>query len=254
MIRLAIIGSGNVAYHLAKSLHGKQQVSVESIWVRKPEKEDLFNTYTYRICSDIQALPDADIYLLAVSDSAIATVSAQLPFENKLVLHTSGATHIDAISKKQRGGVFYPLQSFSIGRVIDYNKITVLLETTNESDKPIVKILASAFSNRSEWVSSEERAKYHLAATLVNNFSNHFYALSELFLNKNKLHFDLLKPLILETAEKVQHLSPKLAQTGPAKRQDLITLERHLALIEYSDLRHLYEKMTVSIQKTHQAS
>ncbi|MBU2526106.1 MAG: DUF2520 domain-containing protein [Bacteroidetes bacterium] len=251
MIRVAIIGSGNVAYHLAKCLHGKQQVSVESIWVRNPEKEVLFNTYTYRICNDIHALPDADIYVLAVSDSSIASVCAQLPFKDKLVIHTSGATNIDAICTKQRGGVFYPLQSFSIGRVIDYNKITVLLETVNESDKPILEKLASAFSNRFAWVSSEERVKYHLAATLVNNFSNHFYTLSELFLHKNNLRFDLLKPLILETAEKVQHLSPKMAQTGPAKRLDLPTLERHLSLIEDVDLRHLYEIMTMSIRKIH---
>lgn len=247
MVRLVILGSGNVAFHLAKAFQSQQQVSVEAIWVRRPEKHPDFQNYTYRVVESIKELPQADIYLIAVSDSAIATVANQLPVSEAMVVHTSGATALNILDKHRNRGVFYPVQSFSSKGVLKYTDIPVLLETNLASNRENLQILAEALSGKYRWADSEERLQYHLAATIVNNFSNHFYHLAERHLAAKGLDFNQLKPLIAETARKIEHLAPGDAQTGPAKRKDEITINKHLEALEDEHLKTLYKQITLSI-------
>lgn len=249
MISVVILGSGNVALHLAKAWQANQRVSVEAVWVRNPHKKADFENYTYKVFSELNALPTAEVYLLAVSDCAIAEVSRQVPTGAGLVVHTSGATDISALYPHMRSGVFYPLQSFSKKRVLLYSDIPVMLETAHERDREKLITLAEAFSGKYFWANSAERLHYHLAATIVNNFSNHFFALADRHLQTQGLDFKRLTPLIAETARKIDFLAPKEAQTGPAIRHDQITIDKHLQALSDPQLRELYRTLTDSIQR-----
>lgn len=249
MIHVVILGSGNVAFHLAKAWQANQRVSVEAVWVRNPNKQADFENYTYKVFSDLKALPSADVYLIAVSDSAIAEVSQQLQVGDALVIHTSGATDREALITHPNRGVFYPLQSFSRKSVLKYNDIPVMLESAHELDREKLITLAEAFSGKYYWANSTERLHYHLAATIVNNFSNHFFALADKQLQSQGLDFKRLTPLIAETARKIDYLTPKEAQTGPAIRYDQATIDKHLQALTDPQLRELYRTLTDSIQR-----
>lgn len=249
MIGVVILGSGNVAFHLAKAWQANQRVSLEAVWVRNPDKQAVFENYTYKVFADLQDLPKADVYLIAVSDSAIAEVSRLLIVDDALVVHTSGATDINNLQHHKSTGVFYPIQSFSRKGVLRYNDIPVLIETSQEQDREKLITLAEAFSGKFYWANSKERLHYHLAATIVNNFSNHFFALANKHLHTLGLDFKRLTPLIAETARKIDFIPPQDAQTGPAIRQDQNTIDKHLQALSDSQLRQLYLTLTASIQK-----
>ena len=155
------------------------------------------------------------------------------------------------LSNENRKGVFYPLQTFSKNSLVAFKEIPICIEASVTSDLKILKELGESLSEKVIEINSEERSKLHLAAVFVNNFTNYLYRISNEILAESKLPFDLLKPLIAETARKIETLSPKDVQTGPAKRNDLKTIEKHLYLLKDSPYKQLYQQLTEAIQSSY---
>ncbi len=246
MITVVIIGFGNVGQHLFRAFRKSKEVKV--LQVCSPSLEEGYKGKTQFI-KKLSEVTMADIYLFAVSDDLISKLSHDLPVEHKLVVHTSGTVSMEALNGKNRKGVFYPLQSFSTDAKIDFKKLPICVEAENPEDSDLLTKLSKAISKKVVVMSSQDRKRMHMAAVWVNNFSNHMYHLASDYLTEHDLDFDLLKPLILETAKKIQILNPKDAQTGPAKRKDKNTIAAHLAMLEDPKEKEIYKLLTESIQK-----
>ena len=248
MLKVVIIGSGNVAQHLIKAFLNSGKAKLMQAFARHPEKLSAILPLE-RIATSYDAIAEADVYIIAVSDDAIETVSAQLPFSNRFVVHTSGSVGINQPDDKNHRGVFYPLQTFSKNKEVDFSRIPICLESERESDYKILEELALAISPLTYSISSQQRQALHVAAVFVKNFTNHLYALGSDICNENNIPFDILKPLIQETSEKINMLTPAEAQTGPARRNDQKTIQRHLNFITDANQKELYTLLTQSIQR-----
>lgn len=246
MIRVCILGGGNVATHLAKAFLKATNVRLTQIYARNISQINDFKHQT-SITNSLQLLNEADVYIISVSDDAVAKVSSELITNNKLVVHTSGSIPLDALKKHARSGVFYPLQSFSKEKEVDFTSIPFCLETFKKEDYTILEQLASAIGKNIYSINSEQRKCLHVAAVFVNNFTNHMYKIGNDICNQYKVPFEVLAPLIQETAQKITALSPEEAQTGPAKRNDKKTIENHLALLN-DHQQKIYQLITKSIQ------
>jgi len=250
MIRVVLLGFGHVGSNLFNSLDECQKASVIQIFTRnKIDNNDC--PKVVECITKIEDLKEADVYIIAIPDDAISSFSDSLPFKNKLVVHTSGSVPMTKLSAQHRKGVFYPLQSFTKSHVVSFAEIPICIEAEDSQDLALLRKLGEAISEKVIEISSEERQKLHLAAVFVNNFVNHIYHISESYLEENKIPFDLLKPLIKETARKIESLAPSEAQTGPARRNDLKTIEKHLHLLEDSPYKTLYKQLTEAIQDTY---
>ena len=246
MLNVVVIGSGNVAQHLIAAF--KRAVGIELVQVFARNKNsiiDLLNSDN--ITSDYRKLKSADIYIIAVSDNAISEVSDLLPFENRLVVHTSGGVSIDTLNDKNRKGVFYPLQTFSKNKEILFDEIPICLEAQQQDDLELLKKTALSISKNTYEINSNQRKSLHIAAVFVNNFVNHLYQIGHEICRNNNVSFEILKPLILETANKVMTLSPDEAQTGPAKRHDTQTINSHLNFLSDENQNEIYKLFTKSI-------
>ena len=251
MTKVIIIGSGNVAQHLIQAFQNKivldSQIELVQVFARN--KKSLTHLLdSNRITSDYTQLQAADVYIIAVSDDAIAEVSSQLPFENQLVVHTSGTVPLSTLKNKKRRGVFYPLQTFSKDKAVNFKTIPICLEAENEKDLQTLNQIANAISDAVYEINSEQRKALHVAAVFVNNFVNHLYQMGNEICDNNNVPFDILKPLIQETANKIVSLSPKEAQTGPAKRNDITTIEAHQQFLTDENQSTIYTLLTQSIQ------
>ena len=250
MISVVILGAGNVANHLFKAFNHAENIEVRQWYNRHLQAID-YHKNIVEVTDDVKSLRDADVYIIAISDDAIANFSSQLPFENKFVVHTSGTIGLNDLDKKNKRGVFYPLQTFSKEAEIDFSDVPICIETADKTCLNLLKQLAEEIGSKSYRVNSEQRSSLHLAAVFVNNFNNHLYRIAHEITESTSTDFNILKPLILETAKKVQTLSPYLAQTGPAKRNDKKTIKKHLKKLESSPHKAIYELLTASIQRTH---
>lgn len=247
MIRITLIGSGNVAQHLIKAFAKSELVEIVQVYARK--KETLASLIEFdKITSDFEDLKEADLYIIAVSDKAISDVSKQLPFQNRIVVHTSGAASLDVLDPKNRKGVFYPLQTFSKKKEIDFSVIPMCLEAENTFDFKVLETVAKSISNAVFAINSDQRKALHVAAVFVNNFTNHLYQIGQEICEEHQVPFEVLKPLIQETAEKINTLNPVDAQTGPAKRNDSTTIEAHLEYLTNEKQKNIYKLITQSIQ------
>ena len=251
MIKVSIIGSGNVAQHLIVALQNSviNGTEMELIQVFARQKTTLFHLLDFnKITDDWSTLAEADLYIITVSDDAIATVSEQIPYKNKLVVHTSGGISLKAIASNNRKGVFYPLQTFSKNKAVDFKIIPICIESKNASDYQLLQKVAQSISDSVFAINSEQRKALHLAAVFVNNFTNHLYKIGNDICIENNLPFEILKPLIQETAEKIKQLSPNEAQTGPAIRNDIETINAHLTFLSDENQKNIYKILTQSIQ------
>ncbi|OWW25515.1 hypothetical protein B4Q04_07835 [Zobellia sp. OII3] len=250
MIKLSILGTGNVATHLFKAFLQADGVKVVEVVGRNEEALSKFATQV-QTSSDFSVLADADIYIIAVSDNSIKTVSELLTDKNKLVAHTSGSTPMEELSRHKRSGVFYPLQTFSSSNPVDFSKVPICVEAKNEEDLNLLKELGARISESVYEIGTEERRSLHLAAVFVNNFTNHLYHIGAQICEENKVPFKILAPLIQETAKKIETLSPYAAQTGPARRNDSKTITKHLEQIKNPEFKTVYELLSKSIQTTY---
>ena len=250
MISVVILGAGNVATHLFHAFYKAENIVVNQ-WFNRNLKSIDFYKNMVEVTNDLSSLQPADVYILAVSDDAISKLSAHLPFENQLVVHTSGSIGLHDLDKKNRRGVFYPLQTFSKEATVNFKDVPICIETAEKNDFKILRRLAEGIESKNFKVNSDQRSSLHLAAVFVNNFTNQLYRIAHEITESTGTEFDILKPLILETANKIQNLSPYSAQTGPAKRNDKKTIKKHLKTLENSPHKAIYEILTASIQKTH---
>jgi predicted short-subunit dehydrogenase-like oxidoreductase (DUF2520 family) len=249
MIKIIILGGGNVAYHLTNALLQNNAVNVVQVYNRNIEKINCFKNNT-SITNNLSELKDADIYVLAVSDNAISELSSALMLKNKLVVHTSGSIAMEELKSVSNKGVFYLLQTFSKERKLDFSTVPICIEAEKEKDLFLLETLAKSISKNCYRINSDQRKSLHVAAVFVNNFVNHLYHIGHEICEKNKVPFEILLPLILETANKITTLSPLEAQTGPAKRNDTKTIEKHTAMLTKNQ-QEIYTLLTKSIYNTY---
>ncbi len=250
MITVALIGSGNVATHLYNAFSTATDVKVVQWYSRKLNTISCHNTKVYKT-DNIDALMQVDVYIIAVKDSAIASISSQLPFTNRLVVHTSGSVGLPDMNKKNHRAVFYPLQTFTKTTAVNFAEIPLCIEIERKADFSILKRLAKALGSPVYKINSQQRSTLHLAAVFVNNFTNQLYRIAHEIAEANAVDFDILKPLIKETAKKIETSSPFMAQTGPAKRKDTKTIKKHLDALINKEHKAIYQLITQSIQNTH---
>jgi len=227
MISVVIIGSGNVATHLAATF-----LKVDTIVMTQINSRNL------------NSIPPADVTIVAVSDNAISEVSSKIT--NSFVVHTSGSVALEALKNTGTKGVFYPLQSFTKDKEVDFTRIPFCLESENKDDLSKLETLVSILNGKIYHINSEQRKSIHVAAVFVNNFTNHMYTIADDICKQYNVPFEILTPLIEETSLKIKNLSPKEAQTGPAKRNDTETIQNHLNLLSKAQ-QDIYLKITQSI-------
>jgi predicted short-subunit dehydrogenase-like oxidoreductase (DUF2520 family) len=258
-MRISFIGAGRVAYHLASVL--KQQHQIVQVYSRTWEKTQRLAAHVVaQACPSLSELnPEIDLLILAVSDQSIDTVIAEvaLLLPNVLIVHTSGSTDLQRLQQHHpRSGVFYPLQTFSLEREIDWKQTPLFVEATTEEDQQSLLQLAQQLSERVYAYSSQQRLSLHLAAVFACNFANYCYDMSKQIVDQTQVDFSLLYPLILETARKATSNDPKNMQTGPAVRGDVNILKMHqsiLADLQRPDLAEVYALISQQIMQRHQA-
>ena len=201
MISVVILGAGNVATHLFRALKKSNKVSILQWYNRTLDTIKPYQNGV-DITDDLSIIKDADIYILAVSDDVISELSAKLPFEDKLVVHTSGSVSIYDLHKKHKRGVLYPLQTFSKDAEMDFTNIPICIETIDKKSYPALKELAASVGGTVKKINSDQRRVLHLAAVFVNNFTNQLYRIGHEITESEGAEFDFLKPLVLETAKK----------------------------------------------------
>lgn len=253
-LKIGFIGSGNVARHLSRALNAIGHEIVQIISKTSKNAEALASEFNCAFGDNIKFISDdVELCIICVSDNQIEPVVKQLLESDRIVVHTCGSVPMDVLKPSSKNiGVFYPLQSFSENREPDITSVPFLLESSNPETLIILHQIASALSHYVLTADSETRLKYHASAVFVNNFVNHLYTEAALFLEDNELDFNVLKPIIRETALKIQNHSPLLAQTGPAKRGDQVTIDKHLELLKHDkSLKKLYDELSSAIANRH---
>ena len=253
MKSVIILGAGNVAFHLTRAFI-QNTVNVRQIFNRTLESAAIVgeaNKVSYT--NKISELEKAELYIIATTDSSIEELSHYIPYNDTLVVHTSGSLGMNVLKGNYRKGVFYPFQTFTKNKaVMKYENIPVFVEAENKEDEDGLFKLAQKVSNEAHRLNHEKRMKIHLSGVWVSNFVNHLYYIGQEICKEANVPFDVLRPLIDETAEKVQNMEPYEAQTGPAKRNDNLVIEKHLEILDKdSRLQQLYKLMTDSIKRTY---
>jgi len=248
-MQTVIIGSGNVAYHLAKAFI-QNGISLAQIFGRN-EKELQKISSELNISYSTENLQDADLYIICVSDNSVEDVSKIIAKKDCLVAHTSGSLPKEILIGQYRKSSFYPLQTFSKTKNLDYKKIPFFIETENEEDQRILTDLASKISDNVMESSHEKRKYIHLTAVFACNFVNHLFARAKEISDAQEIPFDYFLPLINETVQKISEIEPKSAQTGPSVRNDKRILELHEQLLKDESLE-IYKTMNHSIKKMYE--
>ena len=248
-MRVVIIGSGNVATILGRLIKKSGHTIIE-VYSREAAHAKILSDELQCSFTDKSNLIDknADIYLFAISDAALYELDETFRFGNKLALHTAGSVPIDVLKNVSTNcGVLYPLQS--LRKEMDtIPEIPLLIEGNTEDILESIEDFAKTISQIVFTSTEEHRIKLHLTAVIVNNFTNHLFALASDYCKNEGLDFKLLFPLINETVQRLRHYSPGEMQTGPAIRNDTVTIDKHLQLLSgYPKLKDIYGKMTENI-------
>lgn len=259
-MKISLIGSGRVAFHLAQALLA-QGHNIVQVYARDFDKTQKFaEKIQAKACQSLQQFQSTDLIILAVSDSAIAELVKQVHelFPETLMVHTSGSTDIEVISHvHEKAGVFYPLQTFSFERDVDWSATPLFVEALAEVDQKLLSDLANSLSNRVYQYTSKQRLTLHLAAVFACNFSNYCFDMAKQIVHAEQVDFSLLYPLIVETAKKATENDPMQMQTGPAMRGDQNILAMHqnlLAQAERDDLKDIYQLLSDGILKRHHSA
>jgi predicted short-subunit dehydrogenase-like oxidoreductase (DUF2520 family) len=249
-LKIVLIGAGNLATQLGISLH---QAGFKILQVYSPtgkSADTLATKLNSTGVNDIKKIDrGANIYFISIKDDAIASFAKRFTLDDQLVVHTSGTVEADVLKACSTNyGVFYPLQTFSKDKPIDFKNIPVCIESSNATALRQMERVARMISCNVQEISGEQRRILHLAAVFACNFSNHMYTIAAGILDKHHLSFDLLKPLIAETANKIQSYLPAEMQTGPAIRGDLKTMRSHRRLLNNDkELKKIYKLISKHI-------
>lgn len=248
-MQTVIIGSGNVAYHLAKAFV-QNGISLAQIFGRNENELQKISS-ELNIPYSTEKLEDADLYFICVSDNSVEDVSKIISKKNSLVAHTSGSLPKEILAGEYRKSSFYPLQTFSKSKDLDYTKIPFFIEAENTEDQKILTDLASKISENVMESTHEKRKYIHLTAVFACNFVNHLFSRAKEISDAQEIPFDYFLPLIDETVQKIHEIEPKSAQTGPAMRNDKRVLELHEQLLQGESLE-IYKTINQSIKKMYQ--
>jgi len=246
---IVLIGSGNVATQLAIAFYAKglkieQVYSLDinhakqlAVHVNSPATDNLKDIY-----------PEADLYIVAVKDDAIAEINAGLRLPGRMVVHTSGSADVDALGAVSlTGGAFYPLQTFTKDHSLNWENVPLIINGMDEESTAMLREFAVKISPNVHEFNEEERKRIHVAAVFANNFVNYILGNAKTILGEN-IPFSILEPLVRETVEKAFSHGTENSQTGPAKRGDIKTIEAHLKLLEdLPDVQGIYKVMTDAI-------
>jgi predicted short-subunit dehydrogenase-like oxidoreductase (DUF2520 family) len=249
-MNVVLLGSGNTATVVGKLIRNAGH-SIQQVWSRNPQHAaELATTLESRAIDSLQEITtDADICLMAVADQAIPELAKQLKLKKKILLHTAGSVSKEVLQQSSPNyGVLYPLQSLRKEMQV-IPPVPFLVDGNSEEVKVLICDFASSFSNDVQLADDDTRLKLHLAAVMVSNFTNHLYALAEAYCNEQHLSFRLLYPLIQEVTGRLNQGSVAELQTGPARRGDITTIQKHLQLLETNKaLQDLYRELSESIQ------
>lgn len=232
--KISFIGAGRVATQLAISLHQSGKTILQ-VYSRNHEtaKELASKTHAEPISDIAKFNADADLYIISVVDDAIEEVAGKLTIQNKTLVHTSGSVQMDVLANSSLNyGVFYPLQTFAKNKTISFINVPICIEGSNKAVENDLWELAKSMSCDVRLINSEQRILIHIAAVFANNFTNFMYLMGEEIVRNAGVSFDILLPLIEETAKKANHTLPHLAQTGPAARGDLKIIQKHLEMLK----------------------
>lgn len=249
---LCILGCGNLGTHLVQALY-HAGYPIRQLYSRTVESA----TALSRLVGDAPFTTDlsqltlsADLYVCALKDSVLQEVLSKTPLKGKRIVHTAGSMPMSLLEEfTTEGGVFYPMQSFSKAKPVDFSVIPIFVEATNEEMKRLLTEMASHISKSVNSLDTEGRKQLHLAAVFASNFSNHMYAIASEQLAKLGLPFEVLLPLIDETCSKIHTLPPVEAQTGPAVRYDLNVISAQMERIDHPLQRKIYELVSQSIHE-----
>jgi len=247
--RIAILGMGKVGRALLHALY--PVATIWQVYNRSPLPPQSLDAYPgLALTHQIAALDTVlDMILICVKDDAIAGIAAELPHTDALVVHSSGTVPSSVLSRFKHHGVFYPLQTFSPGEEADLSTTPFCLFAQTPQGLSLLTRLCTSTRSPHYIMDDTEREKLHLAAVIINNFTNHLIAIARQYMEEEKMDFDILKPLLTKTLTKALFEDARLIQTGPARRHDLHTMNRHLALLRHHpQWQKIYSEMSRSIQ------
>ena len=254
---VSFIGSGNLAWHLAPALDNAGY-AVREVYSQNPNHAEALTERLYQ--AEVKATldfstSDSKIFVIAVSDDAISDIAREIILpEDAILVHTSGSQPITELqyAATPHLGVFYPLQTFSKSKKVDFKDIPIFIESHTSDAEETMMQMAKGISKEVRKIGSEDRKALHVAAVFASNFSNHMLTVAKDIMQQNSLDYDWLKPLITETINKSMHLGPDLAQTGPAKRGDLNILDSHLEFLQGDDsVAEIYKVISQHIIDTY---
>ncbi|RAW02763.1 Rossmann-like and DUF2520 domain-containing protein [Pseudochryseolinea flava] len=254
---VSFIGAGNVAWHLAPALDNTE-FAVREVYSRNEKHAAAIVDKLY----EAEVNPTLDfsestskIFIIAVADDAIQDVVRDLKLPHDAILvHTSGSQPLSALgyAPTTKVGVFYPLQTFTKGKLIDFQHVPFFVESEDVDTEKILLAMGKAISKKVLKISSDDRKALHVAAVFASNFTNHMFTIAENIMEHHRLSFDLLKPLIAETLNKGLEIGPQKAQTGPARRGDLEILDRHMEFLnEDEEVSDIYKVVSQHIVNTY---
>lgn len=243
-----MVGAGNVATHLGLALKNAGHEIVQVYSRTSAASSKLAHMLQSESCTSLDLLQSADLYIYSLTDNALEGVLSKVPQTAGLHVHTAASVDLSVFANRfVNHGVFYPLQTFSKDKEVDFRQVPVFVEANTNETTELLKKLASELTGKVYNVTSEQRIKLHVAAVFACNFTNYFYTIASEVIEKEGIPFDILKSLIEETASKINFLSPYEAQTGPARRNDTVTMNKHLEMIDNKDYNTLYRLISQQI-------
>lgn len=251
-MRLSFIGTGNVASHLMNAFNNAQHEIVEIVSKNIQNAEHYAQLYNAKCIAEPNQLTDqVDFIFVCVNDSNIESIAKELVNHKACIVHTAGSVNIEVLNSDQhKSAVIYPLQTFSKNKHIEFANVPFFVECNDSNIRSNIKQLLDSIHANMHEADSKQRMSLHIAAVFACNFSNHLYSIAADILKENNLEFNVLQSLIQETVDKVQILDPNDAQTGPAKRNDLITLEKHLEFLKSNESYHsVYQLLSKQIKE-----
>ena len=250
---IVFIGAGNVSTRLALAFKESSKAVLQVYSRTEDRAKVLADKLGAGFTTDFSELNlDADLYVLSVPDNALEKIVEKLDLKNQLIVHTSGTSPMNVLNKFNNFGIFYPLQTFSVEKDVSFKNIPICLEANSDENLEMLTDLAKVISATVQQINSEQRKVMHVAAVFANNFTNYMYAVAEDILSDSDLSFDLLKPLIEETAAKLKAHNPHDSQTGPASRNDQKVIEKHLEILkEHPEHQEIYKLLSEQIKRKH---
>ena len=246
MMKISIIGAGNVGINLFETLIKKKGLKIVSLFNRSIEKILSHRKKTF-ITNNMDEIKKSDIYIISTNDDSIEKVSNQLKGRGGLILHTSGSTEMKILSVHKDFGVLYPLQTLTRDKLCDFKKVPFCIEGNSTFNIKKLKKLVTIIGSKCYQVDSKQRLALHVSAVFASNFTNYLFSIAHDICAENKIPFEIFFPLIRETIEKIEKNDPSKIQTGPAIRKDLNTIKKHLNFIKSKNSKKIYSILTQAI-------